>query len=102
MRSGAIAANKYKISIQRLKNRRARIVTGNFEFMVSSASLLQPLCWLILEKRLTIHLGSCMFKCMNGMDPQYLTDKSRCASDVHDINTRNSSNNNLYVTRLRT
>ena len=93
---------KYQIILQRLQNRCARIVTGNFDFTVSPSSLLQTLGWLSLEKRRTIHLGSLMFKCMNGMAPQYLTDKFRCANDVHDRNTRNSTNNNLYVPRPRT
>ena len=93
---------KYQIILQRLQNRCARIVTGNYDFTVHSSSLLRILGWQSLETRRSIHLSSLMFKCINGMAPQYLSTKFHFAHEVHNRNTRNSVMKNLYVPRPKT
>ena len=59
--------------IQRLQNRAARIITGNFDYInVRGFELVRQLGWQPIEKRRNYYVASLMQKCMNGSAPIHL------------------------------
>ena len=61
-------------SIQKLQNRAARAITGNYDFTTSVSGLIKQLSWMNIHQRLSYFLGILVFKCLNNQAPTYLTD----------------------------
>ena len=61
-------------TIQRLQNRCARAVTGDFSFEI--------------EERLHYFTSCLMYRCLNGISPRYLTDHFQYVYEYHKYNTR--------------
>ena len=93
---------KYKNILQRLQNRCARIVSGNFDYTVSPKLIIEELGWQQLEERRRFHLATLTYKCLNSAAPQYLANKFTFCNQIHQRNTRSHKNQNLYVPRPRT
>ena len=85
------------LCIQKFQNRAARICTGYFDHNISSLVLIRQLCWLTVKERRDFLTAVLMFKCINNTAPNYLCDMFTYVSDVHNVNTRNTNNGNLYV-----
>jgi hypothetical protein len=95
-------SNSNILRIQRFQNRAARICTQCFDYNVSSFCLINELGWLTVTERMEYLTGILMYKCMTGLAPNYLSDLFTETIYVHDINTRNVADNNLYIPRART
>ena len=61
-------------SIQKLQNRAARAITGNYDFTTSESGLIKQLSWMNIHQRLSYFLGILVFKCLNNQAPTYLTE----------------------------
>ncbi len=79
--------------LQKLQNRAARIVSGVFDFNISSDDLICNLKWLRVKELRDLQTLSIMYKCQQNKAPNYLSDKFSLLSDVSNYNTRRK---NLY------
>ena len=62
-------------------------------------SLLNQLGWLTMKKK-TIKNGLVMmYKILNGLAPNYLSDFITLTSEIHNINTRSRSNNSIWINK---
>ena len=62
-------------TIQVLQNRAACAVCGNFDFLNSSVSkMISDLSWMNIEQRLFYFTAILMFKCLNNLAPEYLSN----------------------------
>ena len=70
--------NIYKI--QRLQNRAARIITGNYDFInTRGIDLVKNLKWMCVSQRRDYFIAILMFKSIHGLAPHYLyAMKSHC------------------------
>ena len=83
---------------QSLQNMAARIITGNFNFIdVRGLDLVKRLGWQTLKERRNYHTAILMFKCINGMAPNYLADQVTLISEVRTHNTRSSTTLEVLV-----
>ena len=70
---GNCGDNKLK-KLQKYQNRTARIITNNFDWSFSGMDIVKNLRWKILSERVVYFTSSLMFKCLNGLSPNYLSD----------------------------
>ncbi len=96
---GSCGASKLDV-LQKLQNKAARIVT-NSPFDASAAPLLQRLGWPSVQKLINKETGSMVYKSLNSLAPQYLSDLFVRLSEVHPRELRNSKTN-LAIPMLRT
>ena len=75
-------------TIQRLQNRCARAVTGDFSFETSVSYLIKSLGWMTIQERLHYFTSCLMYRCLNGISPRYLTDHFQYVYEYHKYNTR--------------
>ena len=94
-------ASSYILPTQRLQNRAARIITRKFDWSVSATSLLNELKIMPILKRYNYMISIIIYKCVNSLVPDYLKSTVRYVSSVHDVNTRNSVKDALYVPRYK-
>ena len=73
--------------LQRLQNRAARILTES-DYNVRSSDILTLLNWSNLETRRTQQFKTVIYKSVNGMVPNYLSNKFSPISTVHAHNLR--------------
>ena len=83
--------------LQRLRNRDARIITES-DYNVRSWDILTLLNWSNLETWRTQQFKTFMYKTVNGMVPNYLSNRFSPISTVHEHNLR-GSNHKLFVPR---
>ena len=62
-----------KVRLQKLQNRAARIITGS-SFTTSALPLIESLGWKTIEELISNETKVCVFKALNGLAPQYLTE----------------------------
>ena len=86
--------------LQQLQNRAARIINGS-HYSVRSHEVLSELNWSNLEERRSQQFKTLMFKTMNKMVPDYLSDKFTSVNLVHNHNLRGSSSKQ-FVPRPQT
>ena len=87
--------------LQRLQNRAARIITGDYDYTHSVSDLIEKLGWDKLADRRKFHISTLMYKTINGQAPKYLQTKFNKTNTVHDINTRSYCSGDLYIPRPR-
>ena len=86
-----------------LQNRAARAVCGNFDFLNSSVSkMISDLSWMNIEQRLFYFTAILMFKCLNNLAPEYLSNSLKYTHELHPHNTRHASNLNLNIPKPKT
>ena len=88
--------------IQRLQNRVARIFMNDFSYEHHSIDIIHKLGWQTVLERREFLTGILMFKCIFNLAPFYLSDNITYVSQIHDHQTRNCANDNLYVPQPRT
>ena len=68
--------SQYNLSkVQRLQNRAARIITGEFDYIhVRGIDIAKNLKWMNVIQRRDYIVALSMFKCIHGMSPSYLSD----------------------------
>ena len=87
-------------ALQKLQNKAARIVT-NSPFDASAAPLLQRLGWPSVQKLINKETGPMVYKSLNSIAPQYLSDLFVRLSEVHPREFRNSKTD-LVIPMLKT
>ena len=75
------------MSIQRLQNRAAREVTGNFDYNSSVSNMLNDLKWMNINQRFTYFLGILVYKCLNNLAPDSLSSSLKYVSDSQPYST---------------
>ena len=79
--------NVYINMIQKLQNSAARIVCGNFDYVnVRSEQLIRQLNWRTFRERHAYAKACLMYRCLNGLVPEYLSD---CFTNQRDVFTYN-------------
>ena len=69
-------------SLQKLQNRAARIVTGS-SYDAPSEPLRKELGWLSVKEMIVKETSTMMYKSLNDLAPQYLSDLFLRLSDFH-------------------
>ncbi len=73
--------------LQVLQNRGARMLL-DCDYRTHSVNMLSELKWLNIKDRLNFHKMWLVYKCRNGLVPQYLADTFSNVSDKHEHHTR--------------
>ena len=92
-------SNTNKIRLQLLQSRAARLISGSGP-RTNRNTMFKSLGWLSLQNRRDYHKCIMVYKCRNGLAPQYLADLFRSNDVNHSYPTRNSSQ--LRATKTRT
>ena len=86
--------------LEKLQNRAARIITGS-SWDASSAPILHALKWDSIADRRDKQLKSFMFKTVNNLVPEYLSNKFASINTIHRHNLRGAQHN-LFIPRPNT
>jgi hypothetical protein len=90
-------------NIQRIQNTAARIVLKEYDVTnTRSYDLLRRLNWMNVKQRRDFLMAKLMYKCVNGMAPNYLCDLFYLKSVLHPYETRYTVNENLYIPKFNT
>ena len=87
--------------VQRLQNRAARIITGNYDYNVRGLSLVKELGWLNIRGRRDYLTALLVFKSLNGMSPDYMSDMFTYVRDISVRHTRAAVSSSLYIPRVK-
>ena len=88
--------NMYKL--QRAQNYAARLVLGNFDFInYRGEDIVKSLNWPTVTECFTYLTVCMMFKAINGLTPNYISDNVTMARDMHDRDTRLSRSNGVHI-----
>ena len=82
--------------VQRLQNRVARILTGNYGD-VRGVDIVKRLTWMNSIPRRYYFVSLSVYKCIHGMSPFYLSDCITMCNEVVVIHTRASTSNNILM-----
>ena len=77
--------------IARFQKRCARLITGQFNYTISSQLLLNELNLLNIEDRIQYFISIAIFKCLLKLAPYYLQDKLTLCNELHDYLTRDTT-----------
>ena len=84
--------------VQRLQNRAARIITGNFDYInARGIAIVKRLQWMNVIERRDYFVALTVFKCIRGMAPTYMSDCIPICNEVAVRDTRNSTSANLVT-----
>ena len=81
--------------LQKLQNRAARIITGNYDWNQSATELVNNLGWQTMEKRKHYFTSLLMYKISNKLAPDYLLESFKTLSSVYS--TRKADGVNLSI-----
>ena len=84
-----------------LQKRAARIIL-HADILTPSKDMFLELQWLPFSKRIQYHVCVMMFKTLNGIAPDYMSDMFTQTSETHNRNLRSVSNGDLRVPFART
>ena len=88
--------NLYKI--QRLQNRAAKIVSGNYDYVITRCiELVKILQWMNVHQRRDYFMSILMFKCIHGLAPDYLCNEITMQNEISERTTRSLSSLNIKV-----
>ena len=100
--SGAVSViNGLSQKLEKPQNRAARIITGSI-WDASSAPILHALKWDSLADRRAKQLKPLVFKTVNNLVPEYLSDKFASINTIHRHDLRGAEHNNLLIPRPNT
>ncbi len=89
--------------IIRLQNYAARVILDiRFPQQVPSLELFGKLKWMTFPQRTDYFTLIQMYKIVNNMGPEYLTDRFVYTRDMHEVNTRNAADGKLRIPKLST
>ena len=89
-------------AIQKLQNRSARAVTGNFDYSSSVTNIRNDLGWMNIKTRFDYFTLILMYKSLNSLAPDYLTNRFKYKSNVQPYPTRSAADNLLDIPRPHT
>ncbi len=81
--------------LQKMQNQAARIISGSSHHTHCN-DMYADLNWLSLKNGRLMHKCIIVYKCLNGMAPQYLNDKITCNDNVHKYCTRSAKDLHAY------
>ena len=84
--------------IHKLQKRAARIIL-HVSYDTPSKELFEKLGWMTIFTRIKYFQAMLMFKCMNGIAPEYLSDQIHSVSDIHSYSLRSTTAHHLHVPR---
>ena len=90
-------SNKNLNIIQKFQNRAARIITNNFNWDIRGVNIVKDLGWLNIKQRRDYFVGLPVFKSLNNLLPDYVTDKFTMTSEIAFRSTRSTSDNKLFL-----
>ena len=78
---------KYNLTkVQRLQNRVARIITGDFDYVhVRGIDIVKNLKWMNFIQRRDYFVALSVFKCIHGMSPLYLSDCITMYNEIYSM-----------------
>ena len=88
--------------LQRMQNRCARICANNFDYSVSSATLIKQLKWMNISTRYSYFVCILMYKFVNGLLPINLDKHFRMVNQSHCYQTRAYMTNIVSLPRPHT
>ena len=94
--------DNFKSKLQIYQNRAARIVCKYYDHDIHGIDLVRYLGWHTVEDRIKYFTSVLMFKCLNNMVPEYISDGFTFFSDIHQHFTRISTNGGLLIPKPRT
>ena len=87
--------------VQRLQNRAARILTGNFDYVnTRGIDLVKNLGLMNVTQRRDYFMLIMMFKSIHGLVPDYICDEITMQRDITVRTTRSTVNNNVHVPHI--
>ena len=87
--------------VQRLQNRAARILTGNFDYVnTRGIDLVNNLGLMNVTQRRDYFMLIMMFKSIHGLVPDYICDEITMQRDITVRTTRSTVNNNVHVPHI--
>ena len=87
--------------VQRLQNRAARILTGNFDYVnTRGIDLVKNLGLMNVIQRRDYFMLIMMFKSIHGLVPDYICDQITMQRDITVRTTRSTVNNNVHVPHI--
>ena len=87
--------------VQRLQNRAARILTGNYDYVNTRIiDLVKTLGLINVSQRRYYFMIILMFKSIHGLVPNYLCDEITMQRDIAVRPTRYTINNNVHVPHI--
>lgn len=94
-------SNVHVDKVQKLQNRAARIISGNYDFKnVRGLTLVKDMGWFNIRQRRDYLTATLVFKSLNGLSPDYLTDMFTYQRDINAYNTRLATTNELFVPKV--
>ena len=94
------APNVYLERVQNLQNRAARIITGNYSRDIRGVDLVKDIGWFNIRQRRDYFVALLVFKSLNRMTPDYMTDMFTYAHEIGTYKTRSAFQNTLCVPRI--
>ena len=87
--------------VQRLQNRAARILTGNYDYVNTRCiDLVKTLGLMNVSQRRDYFMIMLMFKSIHGLVPNYLCDEITMQRDIAERTTRSTIDNNVHVPHI--
>ena len=87
--------------VQRLQNRAARILTGNYDYVnTKGIDLVKTLGLMNVSQRRDYFMIMLMFKSIHGLVPNYLCDEITMRRDIAERTTRSTIDNNVHVPHI--
>ncbi len=84
--------------MQRLQNRAAHIITGDFDYVhVRGIAIVNNLKWMNVIQRRDYFVALSVFKYIHGMSPSYLSDCITMHTEIAVRDTRASTSSNLVT-----
>ena len=90
-------SNKNLNSLQKFQNRAARIITINFNWDIRGVNIVKDLGWLNIKRSRDNFVGLLVFKSINNLLPDYITDKFTMTSEIVCRSTRSTSDKKLFL-----
>ena len=95
------AHNNFINKVQRLQNRAARILTGNYDYVnTRGIDLVKTLGLMNVSQRRDYFMIMLMFKSIHGLVLNYLCDEITTQRDIAERKTRSTINNNVRVPHI--
>ena len=99
---GGACHKTYLSNLQRIQNRCARICANNFNYDISSITLLKQLKWMNIQTRFNYFTGIFMFKFVNNLLPPTFDYKFSFVKEIHNYATHASSAEDITLPKCRT
>ena len=88
--------------IQRLQNRAARYISGNFDYVNSRGlDILRSLKLPNISERRDYFICKLIFQCIHGLAPSYLSDRIIMSEDMRRFAGRDAYAVNVYLPRVK-